>query len=1100
MGRLVLGLDIGITSVGYGIIDIDENEFVDYGVRLFKEGSAANNVDRRTKRGGRRLRRRKTTRILDMKHLLKEVGILTDNYIPLNNPYKIREKGLSERLTNNELAGALLHITKNRGTTLEALEASDDDEGTKGILNQNSKELSSGQYICQIQLHRYETTGKIHGIENNFKTEDYINEVKAILKNQDTSDELNEQIIEIISRRRKYYEGPGSAKSPTVYGRWVDFGVEPIDLIEKMRGKCSIFPDELRAPKNSYTAELFNLLNDLNNLSIENKKITNEQKEKVINFLNEKGNITPLQLAKLLEVSLDDIQGFRIDKNNKPLLTDFKGYRLFKKIFDKYGELSYQNDKKIIDDIAEIITGKKGSTERIETIRQLYPTLDNNLITELANVKGISQYHSLSFKAMRLINEEMMKSPYNQMQILQQIKLFDQNKKSYHGNKKIYPDDEAILSPVAKRAQRETFKVINKLREYYGEFESIVIETTRDKNTAEQIKRLNKQQKQFENDNRLVDELLSQKGYNPQLINSKTKTKIRLYLQQDGKSAYTLKPIDLNLLISDSTAYEIDHIIPISISLDDSLNNKVLITRSENQAKSNRTPIDAYLNNKFLGCDLNTYKSFTKTNKKYSNKKKGYLLYEKDITKFSNIEEFIARNLVDTSYASRVVLNTLTNYFKDNEINTKVHTVRGSATHLFRKRIHLEKEREQDYLHHAIDALIVASIKKLPLYRKYLARYDINQLYNEETGELYAVGDDQEVLDPIYISFISDLKLLHEQSYQYYNGLIRKNEMKYQPIKISHKIDTKPNRQVSDETIYSTRNIDGVDKVVKKYKDIYEPGFDKLTNSIINNDKLDQWLMYQNDPQTFKIIQDIILDHFNTFKNDPSIYTKTQKEYKLKGNNNPLAMYKEIHGKVRKYSKKGNGPEITMMKYVDGKLNSSIDISKNYDVHNKKVVLLQISPYRTDFYLSPKGKYKFVTIRYCNVFYKQFINKYTINKDWYAMEKAKKGIDDSWQFVCSLHHDELIGIKKKDGSKYTYDLSTKNNGAPRLFKGNYEILKFTATCNDSVGRIEVKPIYTYCKKQLMLSVGTFVAMKKYATDILGNIYEVKNNVLQLEFE
>ncbi|UTY39233.1 hypothetical protein NMU03_17080 [Allocoprobacillus halotolerans] len=43
MGRLVLGLDIGITSVGYGVIDIDNNRFVDYGVRLFKEGTAAEN-------------------------------------------------------------------------------------------------------------------------------------------------------------------------------------------------------------------------------------------------------------------------------------------------------------------------------------------------------------------------------------------------------------------------------------------------------------------------------------------------------------------------------------------------------------------------------------------------------------------------------------------------------------------------------------------------------------------------------------------------------------------------------------------------------------------------------------------------------------------------------------------------------------------------------------------------------------------------------------------------------------------------------------------------------------------------------------------------
>ena len=37
MGRLVLGLDIGITSVGYGVIDIDKYEFVDYGVRYLKK-------------------------------------------------------------------------------------------------------------------------------------------------------------------------------------------------------------------------------------------------------------------------------------------------------------------------------------------------------------------------------------------------------------------------------------------------------------------------------------------------------------------------------------------------------------------------------------------------------------------------------------------------------------------------------------------------------------------------------------------------------------------------------------------------------------------------------------------------------------------------------------------------------------------------------------------------------------------------------------------------------------------------------------------------------------------------------------------------------
>ena len=81
-------------------------------------------------------------------------------------------------------------------------------------------------------------------------------------------------------------------------------------------------------------------------------------------------------------------------------------------------------------------------------------------------------------------------------------------------------------------------------------------------------------------------------------------------------------------------------------------------------------------------------------------------------------------------------MNTLTDYFKDNEIDTKVHTVNGKLTDLFRKRINLKKDRNEDYLHHAIDALIVASIKKLRLLDGYLAKYGFETLYDEMTGEI----------------------------------------------------------------------------------------------------------------------------------------------------------------------------------------------------------------------------------------------------------------------------------------------------------------------------------------------------------------------------
>lgn len=1106
MGRLVLGLDIGITSVGYGVIDIDENKFVDYGVRLFKEGGAKDNQKRRTSRSHRRLLRRRSQRIEDMTNLLKINGIMSENYHHLTNPYEIRAKGLTEKLTNDELTCALLHLTKNRGTTIEGLDNADDkdSEGTKATLSKNAKALAKEQYICKVQLTRLQERGFIRGIDNNFKTDDYVNEAKEILKHQNLDETLNKKIITIIARRRKYYEGPGSEKSPTPYGRWTDYGVAPIDLIAKMRGHCSVYPEELRAPKCSYTAEMFNLLNDLNNLTVDGNKLTVEEKHKIIDFVNKKGGITFKQLMSLLEVDDDlRVKGFRVNSAEKPIITEFKGYKTIKKVLDKHHCLDYQEHKEMIDTIADILTSKKGATQRAEAFKEQYPDLTEELINDLSVVKGISGYHSLSFKAMRLLNEEMIQSPLNQMQLLYELNLFDKNRKSMKGQKHIQANNAAILSPVTKRAQRETFKVINKLREIYGEFDTIVVETPRDKNDKDRKKRIRKAQDRNAQNNKKVDDLLTEKGYAPNLINGKTKQKIRLYLDQDSKTAYTLDPIDLNFLLSHPDAYEIDHIIPLSVSLDDSYDNKVLVTRDENQLKGQRTPYSAFLSGKFKGTSLLTYKTFVLNHKGYSNRKKQNLLFDEDINQFATLQKFINRNLVDTSYATRVVMNTLTDYFKDNNIPTKIHTVRGKITHLYRTKIHLPKDREEDYLHHAIDALIVASIKKVPLMDTFLAKCQLEDLYNEKTGEIYPVGENEDVYVPSYLSFIANLKTIYEQSNQYYNGYITRNEMKFKPIKFSHKVDTKPNRQFADETIYSTRMTPSGERVVKKINP-YEPKQDKLVNSIINQDKVEDWLMQQHDSQTFAIIQDIILDHFNIYKDDSKFYAKETKNgktaYKLKGEN-PLSIYKNEHGMIRKYAKKNNGPEIKTMKYLEGRLNSHVPITQNYQTTNKSVVLLQISPYRTDFYISPKGKYSFVTIKYKDVKYQKNTHTYVIAKTWYNKQKANKHITDDWTFVCSMHHDELIGIKKKDGDKYIYDSSKneENKGKPRVHHGEYEILKFVGTNDDTKNTIQVAPIYMRYTTQLTVSIGPFTAITKFSTDVLGNLYEIKDNVLRLEF-
>ena len=114
---------------------------------------------------------------------------------------------------------------------------------------------------------------------------------------------------------------------------------------------------------------------------------------------------------------------------------------------------------------------------------------------------------------------------------------------------------------------------------------------TRAKNSKEEKDNIKNRQKRFEQENKEVDKLLLEANYDPDKINAKTKTKIRLYMQQNGKSAYCQNNLELPLIIRDPNAYEIDHIIPLSISLDDSLANKVLVTHLENQEKGNSTPV-----------------------------------------------------------------------------------------------------------------------------------------------------------------------------------------------------------------------------------------------------------------------------------------------------------------------------------------------------------------------------------------------------------------------------------------------------------------------------------------------------------------------------
>ena len=1060
--KLVLGLDIGITSVGWGIIDLETDKVVDAGVRLFLERNAEDNLKRRTRRSGRRLIRRRRQRIEDLKKLLLQYKIIDDAFKPLANPYCIRKNGVRGKLTNEELATALLHLVKRRGSVLDTIEDDATKADAQGVLKQtltqNEKLLEKSDiFICDLQIARKKERGYIRGTDNLFKVDSYVKEAQAIMSHSGVSSEFMNNVLQILQRKREYYEGPGSEQSPTPYGRFilVRGKVEKIDLIEKMRGKCSVYINEPRAPRMSFSADLFNLLNDINNLKIHNKEITPEHKKEIIeNYILKKGSITPKELLKFLQIEEEQkVEGFRVDKSEKPILTEFKGYKLIKKVVEdhKLSKEILQNIK-VLDAIAEILTKTKGYQERVNELLALeFDCISHPAAIALSNISGITGYHALSLKAIKEINEEMMLTNLNQMQIITN-KAIDKTKK-YKGLSAIPIEDEEITNPVVKRAYREAIKVINAARKRHGEFSDIVIEMAREKNSAEQRKKIKDLQGIGENLNKEAAVFANE--FNVPL-NLKLKHKIRFYLQQDCKCVYCGKPIEIYSMMNDPYAYEIDHIIPISVSLDDSMNNKVVVHRSCNQKKGNSTPFHYFLSGVSGGWSYDEYKNFVyylKQSNKINRRKMYNLLFEKDITKFSVLKEFIERNLVDTRYASREIMSKLNAYYKANEIKTSVHSVKGQITDMFRKKAQIQKDRE-NFSHHAVDALIVAAIKKKNLLSNY---FDIqfdrtkNIVTSRTTGEIIHFENEAEFFDEDLIRFISHLRNLEP--------------------KLSHKVDRKPNRQFADETIYAARKINGEFMRMSKLKDIYGKDGIKLAD-FIRGGKDEKILMAKEDPRTFDLLKRIVFE------------TPITNESKEK---NPFAIYKNEHGLLRKYSKKGNGPIVKSITYIEEKLGNHMDISSKYtlDTQKTKVVQLQIKPYRIDVY-NDDGKYKFVTIRYQDL--KPAKNEFIIDLEKYEELKKLKKISTNAVFLFSLHKNEVFEVTKDVKGKHVS-----------------EICRFVATNNDLKNAVQIRPLERHFYQvgegvEIKNQIQTFltiskniVGLRKIHLDILGNVYYLQEN-------
>ncbi len=1039
----ILGLDVGIASVGYGLIHSDSKSVIDAGVRLFPEANVENNEGRRAKRGSRRLKRRRIHRLDRVKNLLAQYHLIIDDKIPKStNPYAIRVKGLSSPLSKSELVIALLHLAKRRGihnvNVVMDENESTNELSTKEQLKENAKQLEN-RYVCELQLDRLNEQYKVRGERNRFKTEDFVREARQILTTQQKYHDIDEHFIEqythLLETRREYYEGPGKGSQ---YGWDGDLK----QWYEMLMGRCTYFPEELRSVKYAYTADLFNALNDLNNLVIardENEKLEYFEKYHIIeNVFKQKKTPTLKQIAKEIDVKESDIKGYRITKNGKPQFTSFKLYHDLNKIFLDKKNLE---NIELLDEIAFILTLYQDPLSIKEALDQLQDLLTESEKEAIAHLNGYTGTHRLSLKCLHLLIDEMWQTSRNQMEVFTALNLKPQ--KYQLSKQKQIPKNmvEAfILSPVVKRSFIQSIEIVNSIIKKYGLPEEIIIELAREKNSEDRRKFLNRIQKENENTRKQVEEVIREYGNR----NAKGLVeKIKLHQMQEGKCLYSLQNIPLDDLLRNPSHYEIDHIIPRSVSFDNSFNNKVLVKQEENSKKGNRTPYQ-YLNSNESVLSYVQFKqhilNLSKSKERISKKKREYLLEERDINKFEVQKEFINRNLVDTRYATRELVQLLKSYFSANDLDVKVKTINGSFTNYLRKAWKFDKSRNKGFKHHAEDALIIANVSYLFKQSKELK--EANAILENNNLSLNKNKDSK--------------NLLTEQDYRKMFEIPKQvQDIKdYKDFKYSHRVDKKPNRQLINDSLYSTREVNENHYIVQTVKDIYAKDNTKIKDLFLKTPE--KLLMYKHDPQTFEKLM-LVIKQYGEEKN-------------------PFAKYYEENGEyLTKYAKNDKGPTIKRLKYIGKKVGTHLDISRNFSDAKRKVVQLSIKPFRFDVFHSKAG-YHMLTLTYMDIKKKE--KHYQILKNEYQALKERYKVPSDAQFIGSFYYNDLISINDE-----LFRVIGVNNSTRNIVELNMVDINYKDYC-DLMG-IKKTPRFfkTIAKKTEKI--------EKYSTDILGNQFKVK---------
>lgn len=243
--------------------------------------------------------------------------------------------------------------------------------------------------------------------------------------------------------------------------------------------------------------------------------------------------------------------------------------------------------------------------------------------------------------------------------------------------------------------------VVNALIKAYGPPDEIVIELARElKLTKEQKDRANQDNRKNRDANDRRKAAIEALG---QPVNGETMMRARLFdAQMTGGVVlcpYSLTTISFTEAIGGGEI-EVDHILPFSLSYDDSIANKVLVRREANRRKGRRTPHEAFGRNADWEAIL--------ANAEGLGKSRSWRFAPDALERFDKQGGFLERQLNETRHLARLAKAYL------EVLTPSVWVVTGQLTALLRGKWGLNgilgddnRKNRNDHRHHAIDAVVI---------------------------------------------------------------------------------------------------------------------------------------------------------------------------------------------------------------------------------------------------------------------------------------------------------------------------------------------------------------------------------------------------------